>query len=66
MFFSFVRFSANRKTWGRSLGAELLDEERDRIHDQIIVNALWDIQENLEIAQTLITELRDRGYSTTC
>jgi hypothetical protein len=38
------------------LNSEFADPERDRLKDYLIVNALWDIQGNLEIAQHLLSE----------
>jgi len=36
------------------LSAEFMDEERDQLMDRIIVNALWDIEGHLRMAQKLV------------
>lgn len=38
------------------LNSEFSDPDRDRLGDGLIVNALWDIQGNLEIAQHLLAK----------
>jgi len=39
------------------LNSEFSDPERDRLKDHIVVGALWDIQGQLEIAQSLLGRL---------
>jgi len=39
------------------LNAEFADEDRDKLDEQIVLAALWDIQANLEMAQVFLRRL---------
>lgn len=39
------------------LNAEFSDEDRDKLDEQIVLAALWDIQANLEMAQVFLSRL---------